>query len=177
MRSATSPENSSTKRRAGARKCFFFKQRIFCRCKGKTGECLAKIERWWRFWIAEDGFSKYKACSNQSSGWRIFCAFPAGCCETKPDLATVGACKKKRPQHLVRKDYTRLCLWQGQRRKRALYPDALEFSELPCSLLCASMRSFTSSSKERHIDGRSPLRAAMLKVKWNSLSGKWVYTL
>ena len=84
MRSSTSLENSFTKRRAGAKKSYFFKQRTFCRCKGKTGDCLPKIERWWRFWIAEDGLSKCKACSNQSLGWRIFYAFPAGCCGTWP---------------------------------------------------------------------------------------------
>ena len=73
-------ENSFIKRRAEAKKSCFFKQGIFCRCKGKTGECLPKIKRCWRFWIAEDGLSKCKACSNQSLGWRIFCAFPAGYC-------------------------------------------------------------------------------------------------
>ena len=84
LRSATSPENSFTKRRAGAKKSCFSKQRIFCRCKGKTGDCLPKIERWWRFWITKDGLSKFKACSNISPGWRIFSALPAGCCGTWP---------------------------------------------------------------------------------------------
>ena len=122
MRSSTSLENSFTKRRAGAKKSYFFKQRSFCRCKGKTGDCLPKIERWWRFWIAEDGLSKCKACSNQFPGWKIFCAFPAVCCRTWPDLATVGidlheeapatygAKKATKILHdplLV----TRLCLW------------------------------------------------------------------
>ena len=46
-----------------------------------------------------------------------------------------------------------------------LRADSLEFYELLCSLLCVSMRSLTSSSKQRHLDGRSSLRAAMLKVE------------
>lgn len=57
LRSATSPENSFTKRQAGVKKSCFSKQSIFCRCKGKTGDFPPKIERWWRFWIAEDGLS------------------------------------------------------------------------------------------------------------------------
>ena len=61
LRSATSPENSFTKRQAGVKKSCFSKQSIFCRCKGKTGDFPPKIERWWRFWIAENGLSKFKA--------------------------------------------------------------------------------------------------------------------
>ena len=61
LRSATSPENSFTKHQAGVKKSCFSKQSIFCRCKGKTGDFPPKIERWWRFWIAEDGLSKFKA--------------------------------------------------------------------------------------------------------------------
>ena len=49
--------NSFTKRQAGVKKSCFSKQSIFCRCKGKTGDFPPKIERWWRFWIAEDGLS------------------------------------------------------------------------------------------------------------------------
>ena len=61
LRSATSPENSFTKRQAGVKKSCLSKQSIFCRCKGKIGDFPPKIERWWRFWIAEDGLSKFKA--------------------------------------------------------------------------------------------------------------------
>ena len=52
--------------------------------QGKTGECLPKIKRCWRFWIAEDGLSKCKAFPNQSPSWRIFYACPVGYCGTCP---------------------------------------------------------------------------------------------